>query len=104
METYKVYLYLYSIVFSITIIVGSVIYLSTDNIPKLSQIANNLVKQEDIECHRWWAPEVFEMERHTKTSDIWAFGVVMWEVATFGGLPYNYIHIKNIQEHTKFQW
>ena len=70
--------------------------------PKIGQIRNNKIKSIDKEEWRWWAPEVFSTKRATRESDVWAFGVVMWEVCTFGGLPYSNIEITELEEHVKF--
>ena len=70
--------------------------------PKIGQIRNNKIKSIDKEEWRWWAPEVFSTKRATRESDVWAFGVVMWEVCTFGGLPYSNIEITEREEHVKF--
>lgn len=37
---------------------------------------------------RWAAPEVLKFYRFSSYSDIWAFGVLMWEVFTGGDIPY----------------
>jgi serine/threonine protein kinase len=37
---------------------------------------------------RWMAPEAVTDGRNTTLSDVWSFGVLMWEVFTFGYLPY----------------
>ena len=63
---------------------------------------NNRVKLTNKEVRRWWAPEVFGEQKQTKEADVWSFGVLMWEVCTFGGLPYSNINIDDIQDHIKF--
>lgn len=37
---------------------------------------------------RWAAPEVIAYGKHTSASDVWSFGVVMWEVMSYGERPY----------------
>ena len=37
---------------------------------------------------RWSAPEVMQTARYSEKSDIWSFGVTMWEIFSHGDLPY----------------
>lgn len=37
---------------------------------------------------RWTAPEAIAYRKFTSASDVWSFGVVMWEVMSFGERPY----------------
>ncbi|GFO05529.1 trk-like receptor tyrosine kinase [Plakobranchus ocellatus] len=37
---------------------------------------------------RWMSPEAIKYGRFTCESDIWAFGVVLWEIFSFGKQPY----------------
>lgn len=37
---------------------------------------------------RWMSPEALLYGRFTLESDVWSFGVVLWEVFTRGKLPY----------------
>ncbi|XP_006145139.1 ephrin type-B receptor 6 isoform X1 [Tupaia chinensis] len=37
---------------------------------------------------RWAAPEVLAHGKHTTSSDVWSFGIVMWEVMSYGERPY----------------
>uniref|UniRef100_A0A8C2U8D7 Cytoplasmic tyrosine-protein kinase BMX n=1 Tax=Coturnix japonica TaxID=93934 RepID=A0A8C2U8D7_COTJA len=37
---------------------------------------------------KWSAPEVFHFTKFSSKSDVWAFGILMWEVFTLGKQPY----------------
>uniref|UniRef100_A0A3B3QKX0 receptor protein-tyrosine kinase n=1 Tax=Paramormyrops kingsleyae TaxID=1676925 RepID=A0A3B3QKX0_9TELE len=36
----------------------------------------------------WMAPEAMQYHRFSAASDVWSFGIVMWEVMSFGERPY----------------
>ena len=36
----------------------------------------------------WTAPEAIQYHRFSSASDVWSFGIVMWEVMSFGERPY----------------
>lgn len=38
---------------------------------------------------RWLAPESFNNGIFTMDSDVWSFAVVLWEMFTFGDLPWS---------------
>lgn len=35
---------------------------------------------------RWYPPEYFKSNYYGFKGDVWAFGIVLWEMQTFGGL------------------
>ncbi len=37
---------------------------------------------------RWMAPESLHSGRVTTASDVWAYGVVLWEIFSVGSFPY----------------
>lgn len=37
---------------------------------------------------RWTAPEAIAFRKFTSASDVWSYGVVMWEVISYGERPY----------------
>ncbi|XP_063688184.1 tyrosine-protein kinase transmembrane receptor Ror-like [Bolinopsis microptera] len=44
---------------------------------------------------KWMAPEALTYGRYTTANDVWAFGILAWEVFSFGALPYQ--HLTNQQ-------
>ncbi len=43
----------------------------------------------DIGPVRWMAPEALKKQVFSKKSDVWSFGVLVWEVVSNGELPYH---------------
>merc|ERR1712176_1065033 len=37
---------------------------------------------------KWMAPEALNFGKYTSANDVWSFGVLMWEVFSFGAIPY----------------
>jgi serine/threonine protein kinase len=37
---------------------------------------------------RWTAPEAIAYRKFTSASDVWSYGVVMWEIIAYGERPY----------------
>lgn len=47
---------------------------------------------------KWTAPEAIAYNRFSVKSDIWSFGVLFWEVCSFGMQPYPGVDIANVYE------
>ncbi|XP_047391837.1 cytoplasmic tyrosine-protein kinase BMX isoform X6 [Sciurus carolinensis] len=57
---------------------------------------------------KWSAPEVFHYFKYSSKSDVWAFGILMWEVFTLGKQPYDLydnsqVVVKVSQGHRLYQ-
>lgn len=37
---------------------------------------------------RWTAPEAIAYRKFTSASDVWSYGITMWEVISYGERPY----------------
>ncbi|CAI2352764.1 unnamed protein product [Caenorhabditis sp. 36 PRJEB53466] len=53
--------------------------ISTPSTPNCTPIENQ---------HKWSSLELLRGETATQLSDVWSFGVVLWEIFTMGGRPY----------------
>ncbi|XP_014215341.1 epidermal growth factor receptor isoform X2 [Copidosoma floridanum] len=47
---------------------------------------------------KWLALECIQHRIFTHKSDVWAFGVTIWEVLTYGGKPYENVSARNVPE------
>lgn len=51
---------------------------------------------------RWMAPESLTDGLFTPSSDIWSYGVLLFEIMTFGSFPYQGLSNKQVLEHVKY--
>lgn len=45
---------------------------------------------------KWTAPEGLAYNKFSSKSDVWAFGVLLWEIATYGKSPYPGVELANV--------
>ncbi|CAJ0932635.1 unnamed protein product, partial [Mesorhabditis belari] len=50
---------------------------------------------------RWMAPESIEMAAFSAPTDIWSFGVLLWEAYSFGTVPFPTVATEDVLSHLK---
>lgn len=58
------------------------------NVVKPERVIKIAVFQGGKIAIRWTAPEAITYGKFSSASDIWSYGVVMWEVMSYGERPY----------------
>ncbi|XP_013406289.1 platelet-derived growth factor receptor alpha-like [Lingula anatina] len=54
----------------------------------LSRDANNDLEYSNNPARKWMSPESLKDRTHNAQSDVWTFGILLWEIVTFGATPY----------------
>ncbi|KXJ69817.1 hypothetical protein RP20_CCG025715 [Aedes albopictus] len=51
---------------------------------------------QQVDIIRWNAPEVIKFQNHTAKSDVWSFGLLIWECCCLGATPFGTITTDNL--------
>lgn len=53
---------------------------------------------------RWTAPEAIAYRKFSSSSDVWSYGVVMWEVMSYGERPYWNLTNRDVSTKSSHNW
>lgn len=76
----------------------STVKISDFGLAKLLPDSNEYKAAGGIMPIKWLAPECIRQRIFTTKSDVWAFGVTIWEIVTFGRRPYETVAAKDVPE------
>ncbi|KAL6059709.1 Non-receptor tyrosine-protein kinase TNK1 [Balamuthia mandrillaris] len=55
---------------------------------KMQKVEEQQKTMNEVGPLKWMAPEAIEEQVYSEKSDVWSFGVCLWEIASFGAIPF----------------
>lgn len=85
--------------FRLLMLTAQYVPLTRYNLSQQSPVVSLLIGKLPV---RWMAPESLDRGVFTYKTDIWSYGIMLYELITFGSIPYQMLSDSDVFEYVKF--